>query len=141
PEGFLVLGDSMASFNPIFGQGMSTAWLQAVALEEVLSARAAGSHGIDGLAKDYLPRAMAISRNAWNGSTLIDSSYPEVTGDMRPGTERGILYLRALRTLLADDPELHADYIGVSQMTTPGEALMRPDRMARVMAAASALST
>jgi hypothetical protein len=48
---------------------------------------------------------------------------------MRPGTKQAVIYLRALRTLLADDPELHADYIGVSQMTTRGAMLIRPDRM------------
>jgi 2-polyprenyl-6-methoxyphenol hydroxylase-like FAD-dependent oxidoreductase len=139
PDGFLVLGDSMTSFNPIFGQGMSTAWLQAVALEKLLSARADGQRGLDGLARDYLPEAAQISREAWNGSTLVDSAYPEVTGDMRPGTKQAVLYLRTLRTLLADDPELHADYIGVGQLTTPGAALMRPDRMQRAMAAMAKL--
>jgi hypothetical protein len=51
------------------------------------------------------------------------------TGDMRPGTKQAVIYLRALRALLADDPEHHADYIGVSQMTTRGAMLIRPDRM------------
>ena len=140
PNGFLLLGDSLTSFNPIFGQGMSTAWLQAVALEELLSLRVADKRGLEGLAKDYLPSAMQISREAWNGSTLIDWAYSEVTGDKRPGTEQGILYLRALRTLLAEDPELHADYIGVGQLTTPGTALMRPDRMKRVLGAMTRLA-
>jgi len=140
PDGFLVLGDSLASFNPIFGQGMSTAWLQAVALENLLSLRAADQRGLEGLANDYLPQAIRVSREAWNGSTLIDSAYPEVTGDMRPGTQQAILYLRALRTLLQDDPELHADYIGVGQLTTPGSVLTRPDRMQRVIGAMASLA-
>ena len=140
PGGFLLVGDSVASFNPIYGQGMSTAWLQAVALENLLSQRAVDGRGLDGLATDFFPEAARISKEAWNGSTLVDSAYPEVTGDMRPGTKQAVIYLRVLRTLLADDPELHADYIGVSQMTTPGAVLMRPDRMQRVMAAMTRLS-
>ena len=139
PDGFLPLGDSIASFNPIFGQGMSAAWLQAVALENLLEQRAAGLHGLDGLAQDYLPLAARISREAWNGSTLVDSAYPEVTGDIRPGSKQAIVYLRGLRTLLADDPELHADYIGVGQLTTLGALLKRPDRSERVMAAVAKL--
>ncbi len=135
PEGFLVLGDSIASFNPVFGQGMSAAWLQAAALDDILGARASSGGGLDGLAKDYLPQAMAISREAWNASTLVDAAYDEVSGDRRPGSKQGIAYLRALRTLLAADAELHADYIGVSQMITPASELMRPDRVTRVMAA------
>ena len=119
---------------------MSTAWLQAVALENLLSQRAVDGRGLDGLATDFFPEAARISKEAWNGSTLVNSAYPEVTGDMRPGTKQAVIYLRVLRTLLADDPELHADYIGVSQMTTPGAVLMRPDRMQRVMAAMTRLS-
>ena len=86
-----------------------------------------------------MPEATQISREAWNGSTLVDSAYPEVTGDIRPGTKQAIVYLRALRTLLADDPELHADYIDVGQLTTPGAALMRPDRLRQVMTAMAKL--
>ena len=138
PDGLLVLGDAMTSFNPVFGQGMSVAWLQAVALDALLQARkTTEQRGLAGLAKDYFAEAMRISREAWNGSTLVDSAYEEVTGDKRPGSEVGILYLRALRTLLADDPELHSDYIGVGQMTTPGAVLTREDCLPRVMAAAN----
>ena len=139
PDGLLMLGDSLANFNPIFGQGMSTAWLEAVALENLLSQRAAAGRGLDGLARDYFPEAARISKEAWSGSTLVDSAYPEVTGDLHPGSKQAVVYLRALRTLLADDPELHADYIGASQMTTPGALLRRPDRVQHVMAAMARL--
>ena len=71
PKGLLVLGDAMASFNPIFGQGMSVAWLQASALDEVLQARSADTRGLSGLANDFFPRASQITREAWNGSTLV----------------------------------------------------------------------
>jgi 2-polyprenyl-6-methoxyphenol hydroxylase-like FAD-dependent oxidoreductase len=139
PDGFLLVGDSIASFNPIFGQGMSVAWLQAVALENLLAQRAGERRGLDGLAHESFPEAARIAGQAWNGSTLVDAAFPEVTGDIRPGAAETNLYLRALRTLLPEDPELHADYIGVSQFSTPADALKRPDRAARVMAAMAKL--
>ena len=139
PERLLVLGDAMPSFNPVFGQGMSVAWLQACALDQALQDRSAAGRGLSGLAADFFPSAAQISREAWNGSTLIDSAYEEVSGDRRPGTEQRLLYLRALRTLLNEDPELHADYIGAGQLIVPGSKLMREDRKARIAAIAAML--
>jgi hypothetical protein len=47
--------------------------------------------------------------------------------------------MRALRTLLHEDPELHADYIGAGQLIVPNAVLTREDRMTRVMAVAATL--
>jgi 2-polyprenyl-6-methoxyphenol hydroxylase-like FAD-dependent oxidoreductase len=139
PDRLLVLGDAMTSFNPIFGQGMSIAWLQASALDQLLQARSDEARDLAGLGRDYLPLAGRISREAWNSSTLVDSAYDEVRGDRRPGTEQRLLYMRALRTLLHKDPELHADYIGVGQLLVPNSVLTRQDRKTSVMAAAATL--
>ena len=49
PEGFLVFGDALSSFNPIYGQGMSVAALEAVEL----AARA--QRRLSGLGPAFLP--------------------------------------------------------------------------------------
>jgi 2-polyprenyl-6-methoxyphenol hydroxylase-like FAD-dependent oxidoreductase len=138
PEGLLVLGDAMASFNPIFGQGMSVASLQACVLADLLAARSAAGAGLEGLSSQFFPQAAVISRSAWSSSTAVDSAYEEVTGDLNPNAAQNTKVMRGLRRLLIDDPKLHADMVAVGQMTAPGDRFLTPELLERALAAADA---
>jgi 2-polyprenyl-6-methoxyphenol hydroxylase-like FAD-dependent oxidoreductase len=65
PEGLVVLGDALSSFNPFYGQGMSSAALQVQAFQRVLAAPEAGPRGLDGLARAYFPKAAEIIATPW----------------------------------------------------------------------------
>lgn len=74
PDGLLVLGDAMCSFNPLYGQGMSVAALEALALRDCLR------DGTRRLAARFFRAGARIVDGAWDISVTGDLQVPEVVG-------------------------------------------------------------
>ncbi|GDY78426.1 hypothetical protein SAV31267_079110 [Streptomyces avermitilis] len=84
PEGFVAIGDAVATYNPVYGHGMSVAAQGAVALREHVA-----EHGLaaPGLAR-RAQRAVALPvKIAWELATGTDIRYPEAIGK-QPGARR-----------------------------------------------------
>lgn len=112
--GLLPVGDSVATLNPLFGQGMSVAATQAVALGRLLEA----SDGVEGLTREYLSRSADACRSAWQLGRVVErrkgaAEFVPPAGD-RPAAE-----------LLRDDPDLHRRYVGVWHLIEPAASLPR----------------
>ena len=86
PRGLIPLGDSVCRFNPIFGQGMSVAAMEAVALGRLLGSRAARSDPLDGLAAQYLTDIQDCLEAPWATATT-DFVYPQTRGERPPDLE------------------------------------------------------
>ena len=56
PRGWVPIADSICRFNPLFGQGMSVAAMEAVVLGQLLAKRVKSSDPLDGLGRDFLSR-------------------------------------------------------------------------------------
>src|SRR3569833_2433189 len=81
PAGFLVIGDAMATFNPVYGHGMSVAAFCASSLR-------VGLH--DGLETADIQTTIALTVNdAWAMAIAQDLRYPDAIGP-RPGASAGI---------------------------------------------------
>lgn len=76
PDGLLVLGDAICSFNPVYGQGMTSAALQVKALQHELSERAAQTQGLEGLALSFFPKAAEVISTPWTLAAIFDFAYP-----------------------------------------------------------------
>ncbi|MFE9250700.1 FAD-dependent oxidoreductase [Streptomyces sp. NPDC007088] len=76
PGGLVVMGDALACVNPIYGQGMTLAALQATALARYL-ASGTPKHKP---AHPYFRRTAAIVNAAWQLSTTADLAQPHVDG-------------------------------------------------------------
>jgi 2-polyprenyl-6-methoxyphenol hydroxylase-like FAD-dependent oxidoreductase len=132
PAGFVALGDSISSFNPIYGQGMSSAVMQAVALGECLS-----DHANDGrLPHIFYKRAAKIVATPWKIAVGNDLAYPENTAPKPAGTDLVNRYMK--RVLLAThvSPEVNTEMILVQNLLAPPSTLFRPSMVRMVLRAA-----
>ncbi|MFI2377381.1 NAD(P)/FAD-dependent oxidoreductase [Streptomyces sp. NPDC018964] len=83
PEGFVVLGDALATFNPAYGHGMSVAAFGARVLGRELER--SGDLGAPGLARRVVRGAARAADAAWSMAVGQDVLYPDVRGATPPG--------------------------------------------------------
>jgi 2-polyprenyl-6-methoxyphenol hydroxylase-like FAD-dependent oxidoreductase len=135
PAGFAALGDAVCSFNPIYGQGMSSAVLQAVALGHCIAA-----HGNDDeVIKDFYGRAAKVIDTPWAIAVGADFAYPECRGPKPVGTDLVNRYMRKVLVAARHSPEVNTAMILVQNLLTPPTSLFRPAMVLRVHRAARAV--
>jgi 2-polyprenyl-6-methoxyphenol hydroxylase-like FAD-dependent oxidoreductase len=134
PAGFLILGDAICSFNPVYGQGMSSAALQAEALQKVLRERSAESRGLDELAAFFFPKAAEAISAPWTLAANFDFAYPKTRGERPSGMAAGASYFAALDSLQAEDIDVQRLITEVFQLTKPMSALREEPLLSRVLA-------
>jgi 2-polyprenyl-6-methoxyphenol hydroxylase-like FAD-dependent oxidoreductase len=126
PRGLLVFGDAICSFNPVYGQGMSVAALQAVALRDSLA------RGTDRLAERFFRAASRRIEVAWQMAAGGDLSLPEVAGP-RPLPVRIVnAYLGRLLIAAEYDAKLTRTFVKVSSLLASPLRLLTPSVVGRV---------
>jgi len=118
PERFLVLGDAISSFNPVYGQGMSSAALQASVLRQVLEEQTRSPQPLERLAPGFFPKAAEVVSTPWILAANFDFAYPQTTGTRLPMPQEILRYLAVLDALTADDREVHkivAEVLGLAR--------------------------
>jgi 2-polyprenyl-6-methoxyphenol hydroxylase-like FAD-dependent oxidoreductase len=128
PDGLLVIGDALASFNPIYGQGMSVAALEAVVLHHTL---ADGSR--ENLAFRFFDRTEEIIDTAWTLAVSGDFAFSQTEGPKPRGTDVINSYLSRLRQKAHNDEVLRDVFGRVLMMERPPMTLFHPRIMWRVM--------
>jgi 2-polyprenyl-6-methoxyphenol hydroxylase-like FAD-dependent oxidoreductase len=126
PDGFLVMGDALCSFNPIYGQGMTAAALQALALRDRLP--------VDGHSTRRSFRALARAVEVpWQLATGADLAVPEVEGPRPPKLRLVNGYVSRLQAAAAHDSALSRAFLRVTGLVDRPEVLLRPSIARRVL--------
>jgi 2-polyprenyl-6-methoxyphenol hydroxylase-like FAD-dependent oxidoreductase len=132
PEGFLVIGDALCHFNPIYAQGMSAAAKQAVILQEILSEYAEQSLEVAAIASSFFPKAANFNSTPWNLGAGFDFAFPQTRGKRPPGIEERARYSAALDRLAAEDSEVRRLIAEVFHLVQPLSILQQEPLRSRV---------
>jgi len=141
PDGLLPFGDAILHFNPLYGQGMSSACRQALGLHRLLKLRQDAGRGLAGLAAEFFPIAHEETRAPWLYAAMSDFAAPETTGEFPKEEAEAIDMMKFLESLVAKDPNALRTLVDVATLELPLSAFMSEHwtklRMAQTAAGAS----
>jgi 2-polyprenyl-6-methoxyphenol hydroxylase-like FAD-dependent oxidoreductase len=127
PGGLLVAGDAVCSFNPIYGQGVTVAALEARILRERLRSDGPPSP------RAWFRDIAEVIDVAWQLAVGSDLAVDAIVG-RRPVTVRVLnRYLARLQAAAVDDALLTARLIRVVGLVDPPSRLLHPTTIARVL--------
>jgi 2-polyprenyl-6-methoxyphenol hydroxylase-like FAD-dependent oxidoreductase len=129
PAGYLVIGDAFCSFNPVYGQGMTSATSQAAALDHVLQKQPTRHQ----LARAFFKEANKVIDITWQLSVGEDFRYPETVGPKAPGTDLINAYISRVHQATHNDTVVYGAFLQVLNLLKPPTSLFHPKIVWRVL--------
>jgi 2-polyprenyl-6-methoxyphenol hydroxylase-like FAD-dependent oxidoreductase len=129
PEGLLVVGDAVCSFNPVYAQGMTVAALEALALRDCLSS------GADGLPQRFFRAAAKPIGQAWQMAVGGDLSLPEIEGTPPLATRLLNGYIDRILCAAEHDIAVFEQFVRVAWLVDSPIKLLRPSMIRRAATA------
>ncbi len=132
PAGFVLLGDALCNFNPVYGQGMSSAAMQARELGRVVELFGADAPAMP---TAFYRRAARVVDAPWSIAAGADFADPRTTGDRPLVTRLLNPYLaRVLRACHTSVP-VADQMMRVQNLLAPPASLLTPTMLWRVLTA------
>ena len=129
PENFLLLGDSVCAFNPVYGQGMTTAALGAMTLQGCLR-----EQNLNGLSRRFQKRLAKVIAAPWMLAIGEDYRYRETEGGSPSLTTRFMhRYMDRVVQLATYSVAVRTVLLRAFNMLTPPTALFQPRVLFRVL--------
>ncbi|MCO1575176.1 FAD-dependent monooxygenase [Crossiella sp. SN42] len=128
PRGLVVMGDAYATFNPVYGHGLTVAARAAIALRDGLA-----QHGADGT-QQIQQSIAAAADDAWTMATTQDLRFPQ-TDCPRPGRAARLQYAFQdwLGRKAMNNPTIAEAQIDVFTLSAPATNLLRPSILLKAL--------
>jgi len=127
PDGLVVLGDAACSFNPVYGQGMTVAALEAVTLGTCLDEHLRSQAGnMAGFPQRFQKALASVVEVPWLFATCEDLRYQATEGNRTFGMRVLQGYTQRVCRLMATDPFATQSFYEVLNMLKPPTALFHP---------------
>jgi 2-polyprenyl-6-methoxyphenol hydroxylase-like FAD-dependent oxidoreductase len=133
PRGLLPIGDAICCFNPVYGQGMSVAALEACLLKRLLERSREAGDPITELVSTFFDEIQTLIETPWSVA-MLDFAFPETRGQRPEDFEMTLKFGIALTRLAAEDPAVHKLTLEVQHLLKPRSVYRDPDLVRRVFA-------
>ncbi len=133
PDGLVVLGDGVCSFNPAYGQGMTVSAIEAECLHAELK-QAKQTGGIaSGFGQRWFAAIGPVTKAAWDGVLLEDLRFAELA-DHRPARLRPMQwYMGRVHQATYRSPFAVDQFYRVANFLDAPTALFRPRMIAEAL--------
>jgi 2-polyprenyl-6-methoxyphenol hydroxylase-like FAD-dependent oxidoreductase len=133
PRGLLPIGDAICRFNPVYGQGMSVAALEACLLKRLLEDLGKVSNPIAALAPIFFAEVQTLIETPWSVA-ILDFVFPDTRGQRPADFETTLKFGIALTRLAAEDPAVHKLTVEVQHLLRPRSVYRDPALVHRALA-------
>jgi 2-polyprenyl-6-methoxyphenol hydroxylase-like FAD-dependent oxidoreductase len=128
PNGLLLIGDTICRIDPVFGQGMSIAIVEALALQKLFQTGARQK-----VSAAFHKKAAQIISPIWNMVLAEDFRYPNTRGKKPYGLSIQQWYAKNIVLLSAQNQDVYNAFVKVMNLVQPITSLMKPSIMKRVL--------
>jgi 2-polyprenyl-6-methoxyphenol hydroxylase-like FAD-dependent oxidoreductase len=127
PDGLLVMGDAVCSFNPIYAQGMSVAAIESLTLQQHLRRDPVPRP------RDFFSAISGVIDSPWEFAAIADLGYPGVEGTRTAKVRMINAYVAKFQKAAVHDASLTNAFIRVAGLIDEPTSLLRPGPLLRVL--------
>ncbi|MCA1046731.1 FAD-dependent oxidoreductase [Bacillus toyonensis] len=130
PEGLLVVGDAQCRFDPVFGQGVSVAAMEAHQLQLLLQSR---KHLDKTFTQQFYKKTADIIETPWDMTTTEISRHPQLKRELTTKQKFQLWYTKQIYRLSASDSDVYIRLVRVMNLIRSPFHLFHPKVLLAVL--------